>query len=34
MTLNSVNGTTSYQIEDEQIMDLQNRLQFAKNVQV
>ena len=37
MTLNSASGMTSSlinQSEDEQILDLQNRLQFAKNVQV
>src|SRR5262249_30336999 len=33
MTLNSASGITSI-TEDEQILDLQNRLQFAPNIQV
>jgi len=34
MTLNSVSGITSNQTEDEQIIDLQNRIQNGKNIPV
>lgn len=34
MTLNSASGMTTLQTEDEQILDLQSRLQFAQDIQV